>query len=405
MARPPIPESGSALTAEWVRRAFNAGGMANVPAIRDMTVEDIGAGSGALSEILRCYLSYEDDSAGAPGSVVVKLASPDGKSRRIAGLLSMYKREYACFSHLAPHLPVDIPGLFYGDFEDAGHRFVLILEDLRSMETRDQIAGADDVSALRAIRGAAALHGRFWNKLDRPPASGFLTSVGGQRRWLSQLLYLACLPPCLGRFGRLFPSRMRRLAEAYGPRVATHMAELARGTRTLTHGDFRLENMFFDPAGSERFKVIDWQATGLISCGLYDVAYFMATSVSTEVRRVIEREALDQYHGILCARGVTDFTLEECWRLYRQCMLHMLLPCICACGGLDMANPRIRKLGETLVIRTLAAIEDLDADEFLPGGGRPLAPARAFPILTAGAYRTYRTLHRFSGHLTKPGPA
>ena len=292
MANSPIPERGSALTAEWMRQTLGAGAATGFPAIRDMVVEDIGTGAGALSEILRCTMRYEDDGAGAPESVVVKLCSSDNKSLRIARLLGMYRREYNFFRQLAPHLPIGLPALLYGDWEESGHRFVLVLEDLQGMEVMDQISGAGAAQARRAIRGVAELHGQFWNRLDRPPVASFLASVRPPRRWVSQLLYLTCLAPCMKRFGSLFSNRKRRLAEAYGPRVAVHMDELARGPRTLTHGDFRLENMFFGTGESDAFTVIDWQAAGMIGNGLYDVAYFMVTSVPTEVRRDIERDAL-----------------------------------------------------------------------------------------------------------------
>ena len=268
MTNPPIPESGSALTADWIEQALAAGGATGLPAIRDMLVEDIGTGSGALGEILRCTMRYENDGVGAPGSVVVKLCSSDKKSVRIARLLEMYKREYSCFRQLAPHMPINLPALLYGDLEEAGHRFVLVLEDLQGMEAMDQISGASAARARRAIRGVAELHGQFWNKLDQPPVSSFLASVRPQRRWVTQLLYLICLAPCMRRFGSLFSNRMRRLAEAYGPRVTAHMDELESGPQTLTHGDFRLENMFFGAGKSDAFTVIDWQASGRLCCKL-----------------------------------------------------------------------------------------------------------------------------------------
>ena len=81
MTNPPIPERGSALTADWMGRALIAGGASDLPAITDMEVEDIGAGAGALSEILRCTMRYEDDGPGAPESVVVKLCSSDSLRR------------------------------------------------------------------------------------------------------------------------------------------------------------------------------------------------------------------------------------------------------------------------------------------------------------------------------------
>ena len=387
-----IPENGDELTVDWLQRALGAGN--GFPAIKGIAVEDIGAGSGAIASVLRCTLTYHHDAPEAPRSVVVKLSSADRKSLRIAKLLSMYQREYFCFRDLAPQIPMALPRLWYGDFDSASHRFVMALEDLGHMERMDQIAGADAERAMRAIRGVAELHGRFWNRLDQPPASDFLALVGGPKPRLSQLIYLGCLPPCLERFGNLFSDRTRRLAEAFGPRVADHVRELATGPQTLTHGDFRLENMFFGGAGTDDFAVIDWQTSGLIGNGVYDVAYFMVSSVPTEVRRRIEREALEEYHGILCSMGVKDLTLEECWHRYRQNILGMLAPVVCAGGALDMSHQRIRALGEVMLQRTLAAIEDLDAAELLPARGGLLTPAHAFSALSSCFYNGYRLFYR-----------
>ena len=117
------------------------------------------------------------------------------------------------------------------------------------------------------------------------------------------------------------------------------MHELAAGPQTLTHGDFRLENMFFGGAGTDDFTVIDWQTSGLIGNGVYDVAYFMVSSVPTEVRRRIEREALQEYHGILCSMGARDLAFEDCWHRYRRNILGMLVPGVCAGGGAGYVPP------------------------------------------------------------------
>ena len=392
--RPAIPESGKAITADWMQRALSSGGAVDSPQIESVVVENIGTESGALGELLRCTLTYVGAAAQVPGSVVVKLSSSDRKSLRIARALSLYKREHACFRQLAPHMRIGLPDLFYGDFDDASHRFVLVLEDLHGMESVDQVAGADVERTRRAVRGAAELHGQFWDRLDRPPLSHFLASVGQQRPWLSQLIYLICLAPCLERFGSLFPDRMRNLAEAFGPRVADHMRNLATGPQTLTHGDFRLDNMFFTATGRKDFTVIDWQTSGLIGDGLYDLAYFMTTSVSTEVRRGIEREALMEYCDVLRGAGVKHFTFEQCWYNYRRNIFGMLVPSVCAGGGIDMGNERIRAKVETLLCRTLAAIEDLDAAEFMPAGGGLMTAANAFSLLSSCAYRAYSFAYR-----------
>ena len=306
-------------------------------------------------------------------------------------LQSLYKREFDYYRRLAPDAPVRSPRLLYGDFEERGHRFVLVLEDLAPMKPGDHHAGATPDQARSAIRALARLHGRFWHDARHPPMPGFFDTTSSRMRPLLQVIYLALLVPTLKQFGNCFSAETRRLAEAYGPVVAGHIGEMADSApRTFIHGDYRMDNLFFGD-GADDIALIDWQVSGL-GCGLYDVAYFLGGSVTPEVRRRIEHDALQEYTDILLGTGVKGFTFEDCWRLYRSNMLGRLLISIFVCGGLDMTNERNRRLAESGLCRTLAAIEDLDAAAFLPAPRPFPSPARLFFALSRGAYRVYRAL-------------
>ncbi|MXY18204.1 MAG: phosphotransferase, partial [Acidobacteria bacterium] len=269
-------------------------------------------------------------------------------------------------------------------------RFVLVLEDLGGMHTGDQLAGATADEARGAIRAIARLHGRNWNAVGQPPLSGFHDVGSPKNRTVLQIIFLAYLVPALEHFGSFFSDEMRALVEAYGPRVAAHLADLRATPQTIVHGDYRLDNMFFDAGDGSETAVVDWQVSGLGS-GLYDVAYFMCGSVPTETRREIERDLLAEYADIVRSMGAGDFTFDDCWRLYRQNMLACFLIMIIVSGGLDLDDARMRRLVETGIQRTLAAMEDLDAAEFLPA--RPvLSSSHMFSSLSRLAYRGYSAL-------------
>ena len=367
VTQPPIPETEQDITAAWVQQALTADGLTASPTIADVAVENIGAGVGMVGTILRCHLTYQGDAATMPETVIVKLHSSHLGTFRTARSLNLYRREYAYYRHLAPHVPLRSPALLYGDFDDRDHRFVLVLEDLGDMATVDQIDGASAAQTITALRAIARMHGRYWNQVDRPPVSGFHDSADPERRRLVQNVYQASLPAALDRLGDLFPDRMRRLAEAYGNGIVEHMDALAAGPLTFGHGDFRLDNVFFGTEGSDDFAVVDWQVCGVRS-GLYDVAYFLSSSVPVEVRRQIEGEAVDEYHQVIRSMGVDDFTREECWHSYRQNMLSCFQTPIIAGGQLDLSGERSRQLADAFLTRTLTAIDDLEAEEFLPGG-------------------------------------
>ena len=390
-ANPEIPACGKVVDAHWLQRALAAGGAPDLPAIRSLAVQEIGGGFGLLGEILRCRVTWEEEVEGAPGSVVVKLPSPDPKSLRLCRRLSLYRREYDFYRHIGAQAPIRSPALLYGDFEPESHRFVLVLEDLGGMVPGDQIAGATAEQARCVVRALARMHGFYWNRTDRPPLAGFHNSFSPKRLRLLQFVYLANLAPALDRIEGLFAGEMRRVAKAYGLSVADYLGRIAAAPTTLVHGDVRLDNMFFDADDGDGAAMIDWQVCG-IGSGLYDVAYFLAGNISTELRREIERDALMEYRDIVAGMGAEDFTFEDCWQLYRRNMVSLLMVAVLVCGGLDLEDERKRRLVETGVQRTLAAIEDLDGAEFLPERRPFFSLANGLSILFGGAYRIRRAL-------------
>lgn len=362
---PPLPDDESGVTAEWIRQALTAGGISDFPEIREVAFEDIGAGVGLVGKILRCHLTYYEDHSTAPDTVVVKLPSTHPQTFQAARQLRLYRREYDFYSKLATHIPLRAPAMLYGDFDDRTHRFVLVLEDLRHLATVDQLDGANAAQATAAIRAVARLHGQFWDRVDRPPVSGFHNSAEAERHALVRSVYQASLAAALDRFGHIFTSRMSRLAEVFGARLVEYLGAVASGPMTFAHGDFRLDNMFFGEDVQQDFAVVDWQVSGIAS-GLQDIAYFLSSSVPVAVRREIERAAVAEYHDIIAGMGAADFTFEECWRSYRQNMLGCFRTPIIAGGQLDFTGDRSRRLAEVFLQRTLTAIDDLDAGEFLP---------------------------------------
>ena len=98
--RPGIPKSEEAVTVDWMQRALVAGGTCDVLALKDMSVEQIGTRSGFVGTLLRCHLTYHEDTSTGPRSVIVKLPSKNAKARRVSRTLSLYKREYDFYSAL-----------------------------------------------------------------------------------------------------------------------------------------------------------------------------------------------------------------------------------------------------------------------------------------------------------------
>ena len=411
--RPALCEGADEITADWMQQVLAAGGAAGSPTISDVVVEDLGSATNAFGRLLRCRLTTAGGSAAAPASVIVKLPTADPTAFRFARWLSMHERECRFYRRLAPQARIRTPALLYGDFDEDTHRFVLVLEDLRDLdlEVPAGLAGVEAGRARRAVREIAGLHGQFWGEVDHPALSGFPDVLGPKYARFLQIAYLVCLPVVLERFGDCFSAGTRRLVEALGPRIGAHFAAVAAGPRTFVHGDYRGENLFFRAgddigaganaspaagAGGEAgddFAAIDWQGCGL-GAGLYDVAYFLGANVATDDRRRIEREALGEYHDVVCRLGAEGFTFDDCWRGYRRNMLGVLVPLVLGAGGLDLEDRRLRDLVKSGLGRTLAAVEDLDAGAFLPADGGFLTADYFVSTLFRCGYRMYEVARR-----------
>ena len=186
-----IPGNQQDITAEWVQRALALGTGSDVPKIRGVAMEEIGAGIGMVGRILRCHLTYEGEPLGALRTIVIKLPSVDDNTRQTARQLRLYQREFDFYRALATHVPIQAPHLLYGDFYAGDHNlgdhnFVLVLEDLGHMATVDQVDGASEQQAMVAIGAAARMHGRYWGQVDLPPVSTVYVPTTPERHSMVQ---------------------------------------------------------------------------------------------------------------------------------------------------------------------------------------------------------------------------
>ena len=388
--RPAIPAGPDDITLGWFRQVLADSKGIEPSQLRSVRAEPVGSGRGLLSTVVRCLLVWSDDAPKRPDSVIIKLRSSDRKTAWLARLAKLYRHEYLFYQGIRPLAGIRSPEVLYSDFTNRGHRFVLVLEDLAALNSVAQFHGASEVQALAAARAVAPMHARYWNNFDHPVLSSVPDYTTKYRR-LTQLGYVLNLAPALDRFGNLFNTETRRLAESYGMHVADHLVQISTGPRTFTHGDFRVDNLFFRGPGSDDVVAIDWQNCGIHS-GLRDITYFLSTSLPTEIRRTIEPDVVAEYHDALISGGVVGYSFDECWRDYRRVMLSCLIGPVFTCGILDFSDDAGRRTMEIGLTRTLSAIEDLRAEEFLPGRPRAFSMGNITSILAAGAARAYRKI-------------
>jgi aminoglycoside/choline kinase family phosphotransferase len=144
--------------------------------------------------------------------------------------------------------------------------------------------------------------------------------------------------------------------------VVTPWLFAERDRFALLHGDYRLDNLLFDP-GRNWVSVVDWQTLG-VGLPARDLAYFTATSLNSRLRSTIENDLVDEYYRALSGFGVTGYDRETCWRDYRLGMIHALL-----ISALGFAFATATERGDDMVLAMLGrgcqAIRDLGTLELV----------------------------------------
>lgn len=279
------------------------------------TAERVGTGQVGMSVRYRLTFGAEPP-AGAPGSVVAKLPSPDEVSRATGVQLRNYEREVAFYREVAATVDICTPRCYHADWHPATGNFVLLLEDLAPAVQGDQIEGCTAAQARLALGELAKLHAPRW----ADPSLDDLEWLGRRRDEDGpnlQALYQMLWPSFVARYQRYLTPEQLELGEWFGSRIEGWM-KLGEPPYTVTHGDYRLDNMLFGTAeGGHPLAVVDWQTPGhQMAAG--DLAYFLGASLVPADRRAHEQALVGEYHDALVARGVTGYSPAELWERYRS---------------------------------------------------------------------------------------
>ena len=314
MSRPELVSEPEGVTPAWLTEALRASGALPEGRVAGFTAATVGTGQ--VGHNVRFALELEGAPGAAPRSVVGKFASRDPVSRATGVAQGNYLREVRFYQELARTVDIRTPRCFFADIDPASSRFVLLMEDLAPACQGDQIRGCTVEDAALALRELAALHAPRY----ADPALARLDWL--QRRtpegaMLVEALYRSVWPGFLQRFGHALDADAVALMERLGSSLAAWMLSPS-GPLTITHGDYRLDNMLFGTAeGGYPLAVVDWQTPSL-GFALADASYFLGAGLLPETRRANERDLLREYHRELSARGVRDLSFERCFEDYRR---------------------------------------------------------------------------------------
>ena len=353
----PIPESPDAITADWLTAALRETGTIRAAAIESFTVEALGGRPGLIGSLLRIRPRYDHLEPGAPMSFVAKFPpSGDGWVRDLSPLGLTEVRTYR---ELTDPAVLPAPAVHYSGLDPDSGRCVLLLEDMGDYRVVQQMAGCTPGQALLAVRGIAGFHAAWWDD-TRLQDHDWLEALGSS--------YVGnCFQCWLGEYSGEWPDPVSDFAPWLLKHYDRLRALLSTPPRTIVHGDFHSQNIFFGAhPGQRELALIDFQMVHL-GRGAADIARFIATSLAPDLRRDIEMDLLKEYHSILEAGGVGNYDFDQClhdfrvallWNLASPLVLHIMR--IVITGGEWPARL-------PMLDRCMLAVRDWDSEDLFHG--------------------------------------
>jgi hypothetical protein len=305
MPGPPLLRHASDVTPEWLTSTLRrSGALDEAAAVRSF--ETVPIGTGQMADTTRFTLTLDEPGAG-PASVVGKFASADEQSRGTGLALRAYEIEVRFYREVAARIGARVPAVHLAEVEPETGWFTLMMEEIAGGTQGDQIAACSPEIASSVLVEMAGLHAPCWEapELERlewlnrssPESDAFLLA-----------LVPSLLPGFLERYADTLAPEHQEVCRLFVEHLPVYL-RLRGGPRTASHGDFRLDNLLFQP-DDPRPVVVDWQTAAWAGASV-DVAYFIGGCLSTEDRRAHEQDLLAHYHDALCSRGVRDYPLEQ----------------------------------------------------------------------------------------------
>ena len=346
-----IPTSMHEVTDQWLIEILSSQQAFADDPISSVDRQSVGDGIGQVGEFNKVVVTTESSKQ---TTLFLKLRAPIEGMHAVALRYKMYEKEVRFYNELAAQMDVRTPEVYYADYDPETENVALLMEFLDGWHSPDQITGASHNQTLAAIKQLAAINTPYWNRTQDLP---WLPTM--QTDYMQQTIsdMAACSDIFFQRFGTELPiskSDFDRIIESW-PAILDGLSE---GNLTLTHYDYRVENMFFSSDESE-VAVIDWQLIGALRAG-WDLAYLIGTNIPSEQRRANEQQYIDLYLDCMRDRGVNyseaELRHDMKWSLLGLCSIAVI-------GGanFDVSNERSFELFKVISIRLFDAIAEHEA--------------------------------------------
>ena len=359
-----VPRDLEDITPSWLTSALRHGQSLGTASVISCSAEIIAEGTGFMNRLYRLTVRYSSNAGDLPSTIVVKLPSADPQLRTVFERLGQNRREVRFYRSLASNQHLPGPRCYFSEVDPTTGNTVLLLEDMAAHARQgDSVAGCSMDDARRAITQLARFQASWWDT----PALDDLDWIPIKDEETDD--YLDICPHAWEslkhKAGIGMPDRLRRIGECLKSEVPRIKSALSGHPRTIVHGDYRLDNCFFDDSNrSTSPTVFDWEFC-VRGRGVCDVATFVSEAFPPEERRKVESSLVHTYHSVLVANGVTGYPSDDCWRDYRLAMLEIFVFWIVSGGHCNYDGSRATTYLHNAMTRFDAAIDDLASTELL----------------------------------------
>ena len=310
-----------------------------------------------------CIAVEHDGSNALPKRWFVKLPSLAWRARMITALPRLLHTEVRFYNEVARFIPLSLPVCLAAQSR-LGYGSTLVLADVAQFDDFPSIASdmLTPAQAALVVGQLACSHARFWNNEH---LGSYYRWLGGPVRRLEDALGSALAVPLMKRGLRLagtaIPLALHAPAIRYAMGRRAVMRFFADAPKTLVHHDCHPGNLFWNKSQS-KVGFLDWQLVR-IGEGISDVAYFLATALSPEMRRLHEVDLLSGYAQTLADNGVLGVDADYLLQRYRAHLVYAFEAMVVtlAVGGMMDLHCNLE-----LIRRTAAAVQELDAFAVLP---------------------------------------
>ena len=240
-----LPRDVREITPSWLTHALATNRELGGPSVTGFSVEALGGGTGFINRLFRRRLRYDQDHPGLPETVIAKFPSADPNLRTVFDRLEQNRREVWFYREFADSPCIATPRLYHGGVDPASGDTVLLLEDMAHARQGDSVVGCSPDEARLCMEQLARFQASWWDNplLDRLPWMPLKEAKGTPYRGI----YPGAWQALQEKSGDSMSSHLREPRDRLASEIHRIKARLSRPSRTVIHGDYRLDNCFFPP--------------------------------------------------------------------------------------------------------------------------------------------------------------